>query len=201
MPLPILQGGREASRDDLIRLFHRTELHWTRHLGEEAALDVGTAFANPQLPNVWNANRVLDAALADGTPPADAMEEVRAHFTAQGTRCAQVVMNPSAPPHRTAPLVEHLTGLGWQTRAFDVLYLAGWPGGSLRETPGLTIIPTRASFRHARELFEEAARPWGEPQVAEAAMSHLDDAHWDALLALKSGRAVGGIGVLAVGEV
>ena len=65
MPLPVLQGIAARSNDDLVRLFHRTELHWSRHLGEEAPLDAGVAISNPDLPKVWNANRVLDAAAAE----------------------------------------------------------------------------------------------------------------------------------------
>ena len=33
---------------------------------------------------------------------------------------------------------------------------------------GLKIIPARASFKHARILFDENAARWNEPQVAEA---------------------------------
>ena len=189
MPLPILQGGREASRDDLVRLFHRTELHWTRHVAEEAPLDVGTAFSNPELSNIWYANRVLDAAVPEGTTPADAAEEVRQHYHARGARCWQFVMNPSAPPARTAPLAEHLAAGGWVKEAFDILHLAGVTPAAAppRETAGLTIIPARASFRHARALEEVASRIWNEPQLVEASLAHLDDPHWDALLALKGG--------------
>ena len=36
--------------------------------------------------------------------------------------------------------------------------------------------------------------------MPEARVRHLDDPHWDALLALEDGRAIAGVGVLAVGE-
>ena len=61
--------------------------------------------------------------------------------------------------------------------------------------------PRRAAFRHACALAEEAAARWNEPQVAEAQMRHLDDPHCDALLAMRDGRAVGRITVMAVGEI
>src|SRR3954451_10478761 len=105
MPLPILQTPGSA---DLVRLFHKTELNWARHLGEEAALEAGTAVSNPELPNVWDANRVLDAALPDGVSPAEAFEEVEGHFRRAGTRCMAWLLNPAAPAQRTAPLAEHL---------------------------------------------------------------------------------------------
>jgi ribosomal protein S18 acetylase RimI-like enzyme len=75
------------------------------------------------------------------------------------------------------------------------------PTHPTREIPGLKIIPARASFRHARQLFEESAARHKTMQVADADMLHLDDPHWDALLALKDGRPVAHIGVLGAGEV
>jgi ribosomal protein S18 acetylase RimI-like enzyme len=199
MPLPVLQIS-PRSAEDLVRLFHRTELHWARHLGEETPLAVGTAFTNPQLPNVHNANRVLDAALPEGMSPEDAMREVEDHYRGHGTRCRQWIMNPAAPMAATAPLADHLRAFGFQPQPSDILHLAGRPA-HIQEAPGLTIIPARASFRHARALAEEAAMQWNEPQIAEARLMHLDDPHWDALLALRDGQPVGAIGVLSAGDI
>jgi ribosomal protein S18 acetylase RimI-like enzyme len=198
MPLPILQSPGSA---DLVRLFHKTELNWARHLGEEAALDVGTAISNPELSNVWDANRVLDAALPEDGSVAEAVEEVEAHFRQAGTRCAMWLLNPAAPAERTAPLATHLTRTGWRHHAADILYLAGRPTNPVSEVGGLTVIPARASYRHARALAEESAAGWGQPQLADAALAHLDDPHFDALLALKDGAAAGTAGVLAAGEI
>ena len=202
MPLPILQGGRELSPDDLIRLYYRTEVHWTRHLADEAALDAGTAFTNPSLPRVHDANRVLDAAVPEGSSAEETFREIEAHFAAQGTHCWKIAPNPAAPRERTEPLVRHLEAAGWERSSGDVLYLAGAPAGPIKEVGGLTIIPARASYRHARALAEEGGRVYNEPeQLAEASLLHLDDPHYDALLALRDGTAVGCIGVLAVGEI
>jgi ribosomal protein S18 acetylase RimI-like enzyme len=110
-------------------------------------------------------------------------------------------MNPSAPVERVAPLVEHLTARGWVSQPMDVMHLASQAAVPPIEAAGLTIIPARASFRHARALAEEAAAAWGEPQLADASMLHLDDPHWDVSIALRDGRAVARAGVLAVGEI
>jgi ribosomal-protein-alanine N-acetyltransferase len=200
MPLPVLHSRAEVRPDDLARLYHRTELHYTRHLAEELALDMGTGFYNRALPGVWLANRLLDAALPDGMLPAEAVSVSDAAFAEQGVRCNQWLLNPAAPAARTAPLAEYLVATGWAAESADILCLTGTPSGLVREAPGLTIIPARASFRHTRQLAEESAARWGEPQVADAHMLHLDDPHWDALLAIKDGTAVGYAGVLAVGD-
>jgi ribosomal-protein-alanine N-acetyltransferase len=201
MPLPILQASTEPTPENLVRLFHRTELHWVRHVGEETQLDVGTAFTNGALPAVWDANGVLDAALPPGVAPEAAVAEAERHYSQQALRCRQWIMNPSAPASQTLPHVDLLSSRGFRTGAYDVMHLAGRPAGVVREAGGLTIIPARASFRHARALAEEAAAEDGEPGLADASLQHLDDPHWDALLALRDGVAVGRAGVLAVGDV
>lgn len=200
MPLPILQAHTDPTPENLVRLFHRTELHWVRHLGEEAQLDAGVAFTNRDLPAVDEANGVVDAALPPGVSPADAADEVRRHFEAAGTTCLRWLLNPAAPEARTRPLADYLVSAGWGPDPYDIMYLAGRPAAPLVEADGLTIIPARASFRHAREIAEEAARERGAPQFADASMMHLDDPHWDAAVALRDGRAVARAGVLAVGD-
>ena len=201
MPLPILQLHTDPTPENLVRLFHRTELHWVRHVGEEAQLDAGVAFTNPQLPDLWDANTMIDAALPPGVSPAEAVEEVRRHFEHAGTACRQWILNPSAPEAQTRPLSDHLTASRWRPYPYDVMHLAGRPAGAVAEAVGLTVIPARASFRHARELADEAAAAHGVPQLAEASMLHLDDPHWDVLIALRDGKAVARAGVLAVGDI
>ena len=200
MPLPILQAHTDPTPQNLVRLFHRTELHWVRHVGEETQLDAGVAIANPELPRVWDANTMIDAAVPPGTPLQEAVEEVEQHFARAGTRCRQWVMNPAAPAGQVQPLAEHLTSHGWAAVPYDIMRLEAQARPARPEAEGLTIIPARASFRHARALAEEAAAECGEPQLADASMLHLDDPHWDVSIALSDGKAVARAGVLAVGE-
>jgi GNAT superfamily N-acetyltransferase len=201
MPLPILQAHAEATPQDLVRLFHRTELHWLRHLGDEAQLDAGVAFTRRELATIAAANSMIDAALPPGASPSDVVEEVRRHFEEAGTTCQRWLLNPAAPEAQTRPLAEHLAVQGWTSEPSDILYLAGRPAAPAAPSDSLTIIPARASFRHARQLAEEAAAEAGRPQLADASMLHLDDPHWDVMIALRDGKAVARAGVLAVGEI
>jgi ribosomal protein S18 acetylase RimI-like enzyme len=201
MSLPIIQTIHEPGREDLVRFFHRTELHWLQHLAEQTQLDMGTAFANPDLPEVYDANCIFDAALPEEMTPADAVEQAEAHFREQGTRCTTWVMNPALPSEQTEPLAAHLKDRQYRTDENDIMYLRHLPQGKVVEAGGLKIIPARASFRHSRELAEEGARNWGVEQLAEAAMLHLDDPHVDALLALKEQQAAAKVAVLSVGEI
>ena len=199
MSLPILQHHEGLSSADLVRLFHQTEARWTQHIAHEHPLDVGTAYNNPKLDRVYDANNIRDVALPEGLTPAQAFELVNEHYAARGTQCTYWVMNPAVDASLTQPMADYLAGQGYQRRTADILLLRR--PAVMVETPGLTIIPARASFRHAQELAEEAAARWNEPQLADASMLHLDDPHWDMLLALKDGKAVAEAGVLAVGEV
>jgi ribosomal protein S18 acetylase RimI-like enzyme len=198
MPLPILSNPVES---DLIRLFHRMTLHFTQHLGETEQLDAGTAICNPLLTNVYDANVLMDATLPDGVSPQQAVADVDRHFLANGSVCRTWVMNPSSPKEKTEPIAEYLVDHGAAIVANDILYLRGRPAITIREQPGLTIIPARASFKHARQIAEIAsAEQWDEPQLVEAQLAHLDDPHWDALLALRDGQPIAMAGVLAVGD-
>lgn len=202
MPLAILQSSHHnPTPADLIRFYMQTERDWTRHTSEETALDVGTAFHNAELDRVWDANNVTDAALPEGMSPADAVAQVQEHFASNGSRCRRWNINPSAPTEQTRPLVEHLLGNGWRALSADIMHLSGSPTGTIQEVGGLKIIPARASFRHARQIAEEGSKRWNEPQLTEAAILHVEDPHFDALLALKEGEPVAMAGVLAVGEI
>ncbi len=203
MPLPVLQRIASSEPADLLRLFHRSELHWFRHLGEEATLDVGTAIVNPALGRVWDANRVMEARLPRGMAAAAAVQAIETHYKVAGCRCAKISVNPAAAPSEAAPLEAHLAAIGWKR---EVTWAFARPGGAAPAAamtdPPVTILPARASFRHAQALATEAAAESVEPQVAEAAMLHLDDPHYDALLAINAaGHAVGSAGVLAIGDV
>lgn len=198
MPLPILKTPVES---DLVRLFHRMMLHYAQHLGETAALDVGTAVINPKLSAVYDANVVIDASLPEGVEPADAVMEAESHFAREGSVCHQWVMNPSAKPEATRPLVDYLLARGAGQASADILYLAKQPDVSVREIGGLRIIPARASYRQTRELAEKAAvDTWNCRQLADATMLHLDDPHVDALIALRDGKPIASVSVLAAGE-
>jgi ribosomal protein S18 acetylase RimI-like enzyme len=201
MPLPILNTRNEASPSDLIRLFHKTEALWTEHMAEPTSLDVGTAYTNPDLSEVWDANNIRDVSLPEEMTPEDAFTQVESHYAEKNLRCIYWTPNPSAPANRTQPLIDLLLSRAYQPASNDIMHLQHLPTRTAPEIPGLKIIPARASFRHTRQLFDEHSTRWRTPQVAEADMTHLDDPHWDALLALKDGHPVAHAGVLAAGEI
>lgn len=199
MSLPILSS--RSMPETLLRLFHQACGRMAHHIAEAEQLDVGTAYTNPELPLVHDANHVRDAALPEGMSPADALAQVDAFFEPEGVRCAYWVMNPSAPAAAREPLIEHLLAGGHTALALDVLSLDRIALPAAVAPADLKIIPARASFAHSRALFEIVCQESAYPaQVADAAMMHLDDPQWDALLALKGGEPAAFAGVLAFGE-
>jgi len=203
MPLPILSTHQPPpGRSDLVRFYHRTELHWSRQLAaEETPLDFGVVLFNPDLPDVADANMIFDAALSEEVSSADrAIAEAEAFFQSRGRRCRMWVLNPSAPQEQTQPLAEKLVDSGYEKRGYDIMHLASPPPGKIEEVGGLTIIPARASFRHARELSTVAAREWGRAQLGDAQVLHLEDPQTDALIAIKGGKAAALVSVLSVGD-
>lgn len=144
----------------------------------------------------------MDVSLPPDVTPEQAMQMADEHFASQGAICQQWVMNPSAAVGQTAPMVEYLASRGFERFATEIMNLANVPATLPgRPMQGLQVIPARASFRHARALHEEDVTGPDREQRIEARMLHLDDPHYDALLALKDGTPVGMIGVLAMGEV
>jgi GNAT superfamily N-acetyltransferase len=201
MPLPVLPSRHEPARDDLVRLFHRTDETWIQHLAEPEQLDSATAYANPALDQVPYANHVRNAALPPGTTPEQAVADVQAFFTRAKTRCHFWLTNPSAPADQTQPLIDHLLSLGHRPHPIDILYLRHLPKAPVPQAGGLTIIPARAAYRHIEHLARQhAAERRLHEQHAQARLQHLDDPHVDALIALKDQQPAGHVDVLAVGE-
>jgi len=200
MPLPILHSTHEATPEDLLRFYLRTELHWSEQLAQETELDVGTALVNAELSGLGEANRVLSAALPEEMSPPQAVAQVETHFAAAGARCQAWMMNPSATASRADLLAQHLLSCGYRRVFTDLYCLAGSPRVPIREVGGLHIIPARASFRHTSQLARQEAQELSKPHWEQAVLDHLDDQHTDALLALKDDQSSAAVSVLAVGE-
>lgn len=201
MSLPILNTPAVVSPDDLLRLFHRTELQWARQVGQEQTLPAGSAIFNPDAPQVIDANAIFDAAVPEGTDPATAIAEVDAFYASQQTRCRAWVINPSISTERADTLAAALTAAGATPQVVDVMHTAQPIIPDAPAGDDLKIIPARASFTHTRRFYEQAIAHLNVPNFANVCMMRYDDPHYDALLALRGGEPVGHVGVLSVGEI
>ena len=164
MPLPILNARSAPATSDLVRLAHQTENRWCQHLAEEEQLDVGVAYSNPRLPRAYDANKITDVSLPEGMSAEAALEQVCAHYAGRGVACYSWTMNPSAPESATKPIADLLVARGHRADSAHLMLLDRIPPLRIADVEGVKVIPARASFKHARMLFDESAARWGVPE-------------------------------------
>lgn len=185
-------------------LYCRCQLDWARHLADETTLDAGIALTSPTFATLHDANRVMDAAVPAGTTAEDVIDAVDGHFAARGVRCRRWTLNPSIDAARQPPLIDALLARGyraWTLRLMRLERAEALPNNLPSED--VAVLPARAAYPAARRLAAESAAEAGVPQLAEAFEAHLDDSHYDVLLALDtvSRHAIGRAGLLTVGDV
>lgn len=199
-PLNVIQPGR--SDQEYVRLFGRASLHWLKHLGDEADVEVGVALACPSLPHIPDANTLLDFALPRGISVETAITQFEAYYQRAGAACARVRVSPDLPPPVLAEAAEAFARRGYRPQKLTVMVLQQAAGPAALEMEDFTIVPARASYRHAVALEQASCLPAQAREAEEAAWLHLDDPRYDALVAIDAeGNAVAGVGVLAIGDV
>ena len=182
MPLTVLKTPVASSPEQLIRLFHQSQLEWARHFGDETELDFGRWIPADGC--------LLDAYLLPGFKPSDVLTDMIERSRQAGCEWNCCTLNPSMPKEQTVPLVNELLATGWVSRPIEILYRAKNPNSTVfSKINNLKIIPARASYRHYKQL------------MGDQAAIHLDDSHFESLLALADGQPIGCIGVLTSGEV
>jgi hypothetical protein len=199
-PLNVLTNAGRSDAEYL-RLSLRAHLHWLRHLGDEADLEIAVGFANRSLPHISDANTCADLRLPAGVTASAALEQVEAYYRRQGAQCLCCIAQPVLGALAAAALGKELQGRGYLPVAWPVWVLeqatALWP----LELDGFAIIPARASYRHAMALLQ-AATSVPPAEVEAAAWLHFDDPHYDALVAIHDhGEAAAMVGMLAIGDV
>jgi ribosomal protein S18 acetylase RimI-like enzyme len=195
--LNVLRAVAAATADDLLRLFLQTGQRRAGELAEGETLEIGVAYASAEFTELPEANMIWDACLPEGLSASEAVAMADAHFLANGSRCGGWLINPSIAAMAAAPFADYLVGVGFQATRSVVMRLEAAAAESTAP-PDIRVIPARASFRHARALAEGLGF---SSAAIEAELRRLDDPHWDRLLALSDGEVIGGVGVLAVGEI
>jgi GNAT superfamily N-acetyltransferase len=188
MALTVLPSTFAPSSADLVRLFHQSQLEWSRHLGEETGLDFGRWVSNPSLANNRDANCLHDAFVLPDLPAEPVIATMQERADRAGLPWRSCSLSSSMP---TVGLADALLRGGWTAAPLTIFYRRKHIVLSPRSDLNLTIIPSRASYRHYSQL---------QGDSAEAAILHLDDSHLDSLLALRGGDPVGCVGVLTSGE-
>jgi GNAT superfamily N-acetyltransferase len=199
MPLPVLNSPTRRSDADLLRLFARTESLFSDSVAESTPLQSGSALTNSHLPNVAPANRMLDGMVPAGGSAEQALAEANAHFAERGLRCSEWWLNPAKP---NDALSAALLAAGYLPHSIEVFALSSPARPADSASPQLSVYSARAGLRHARSVIEEmtALRTHAEEET-EAMLMHLDDPHFELLLASESGVPLGMVGVFAAGDI
>jgi GNAT superfamily N-acetyltransferase len=218
MHLNVIASNTTTSTEALVRLFHQSQLEWSRHLGEETPLDFGRWISNPTLAELPEANALHDAFVLPTVTAVKLIQQMSAISNAAGAPWRSCSINPSQSTNQNATLADALTTAGWTPAPLAIYHRARSVIVAQGAMPSdISVIPARASYRHYRQLLQMRAEEGTEKlspsplfsplfslplfSRAEADLLHLDDSHFDVLLALRAGEPVGSIGVLSSGEV
>ncbi len=198
MPLTVLGNAAAFTPSDFVRLFHQSQLEWSRHVGEETELDFGRWIFSKTLLDCDDANCLHDAFLVPGLAGKDLLLDMQHRCENTGVPWRRCSLNPSAAVDQSQQLTASLEAAGWTADPLQIFYHVKKPVGAVQQysSPPLTIIPSRAGYQQYRKIIEQ--RKAGS---ADIALLHLDDSHVDSLLALADGEPVGCVSLLAGGEV
>jgi len=139
---------------DLIRLFHQSQLEWSRHLGEETQLDFGRWIHNPELAHSGIANCLHDAFLLPSLRADQLIDQMEINCKEAGVPWRCCSLNPSASPTLLTELADALTAHGWTAQPLEILCRGAVVQAKLRAGHQVTIIPSRASYGHYRQLMK-----------------------------------------------
>jgi GNAT superfamily N-acetyltransferase len=206
MPLPVLPPTHATTPADLLRYLGHAQLAWSEHLVDPIEVHGARLFIQPQLPNVPEANCVL-AATADSPQAAQALlAEVESRFSQAGAQCQRWVLDSASPATDQKFLETLLLANGFGPTPQQVMHLTqrpptppAPPHSSARAN--IKIIPARAAYRHLQTLIAEQATADARPGADNATLLHLDDSHYDALLAIANSTPLAFVGVLNHGEI
>jgi ribosomal protein S18 acetylase RimI-like enzyme len=183
--------------DDIIAAVRRSDRAWCKQVCQWETLPFGVAYYSTRFVSLADANQLRDVWLAE-LDGAAAYEQAEAFYQQRGAKC-QVWVPAGAQP--VEPVEALLTKRGWRRAELTVMSLARRDAANA--PPDVRILPARAMRRAYRATFaaERGATEASEAQSAEAAEERLNDANYDAFVAMVEQQPVGRIGYLEAGDI
>lgn len=180
---------------EVISAARRTERARSELLAEFVHCDFGDAFHNAEFAGIHEANMLQDAWL--DTLDSDAVfDATEAMYAAQNTRCCAWMPATIQPIDVIESL---LLPRGWKRRDLTATYFSNaW---LFDETPSetLRILPARAMPRAYRATFADGVASSGVS--ANAAFARLDNASFNAFVAMRGDEPLGRAAYLEVGDI
>ncbi|MCG3132516.1 MAG: hypothetical protein FLDDKLPJ_03367 [Phycisphaerae bacterium] len=168
----------------------RSSQAYCGQLCERHTLDLGVAFVCERFVTLPEVNQFREVILPPGRRAEEAFAEAESFFAGRGLTCHRWA---PAEGRRIDGLGSFLIVRGFVEIEYVCLTLARWV--HLIPAPQVRILPARA-MRGAYEA------TFGDAQEAKAAgVARLDDASFDAFVALQAGRPAGRIALHQVGDI
>ena len=177
----------------------RSNQAYALQISQAESLEWGIAYTSPAFPALPDANQVREVTVADERKLPDAYAEVEAYFASRGLQCHRWV--PAADqPYET--LGQFLWERGYRRRDLAACVLAHWP--QLAVPAGLRILPGRPMRAPLRSTFvdPDSGLPADyQQQWADCGLERLDEASYEAYVAIRGEEAVGRCALFQVGDI
>lgn len=205
MELPVISSSPAIASDALIRAVKRADTILARTGAEELELGGASVFVRPDRAGAAAVNRALDLRVSDEQSASEVIDEVTSHFTAEDAVCLVLDANEDTWSKELVGLAETN---GYQPQSCSVRVLQNYitPSEAELAKQALQIIPARAAYSEARQLFHLQASTRGVADThrdgyADTQIDFLDEARVDCFLARRDRQPIGQISVLTLGNI
>ena len=177
--------------DEILAAVRRTEQTHAEQIASWDSLEIGTAFSSDAFPGLAAANQLRDVWLQE-IGAEDAYERCESLYTDKGLTCRRWTPALAQDP---APIDALLAKKGWTRRNVVAMQLCrlAVPDDS---HDSIRILPARAMKRAYRATFES-----GSGEEAAAGIERLNDANYDAVVAVIDGKSAGRAAFLEAGDI
>lgn len=179
-------------------LLHSTQAH-CRQLSTVEVLEWGEAHTSTRFAGLHEANQFREFRVPDEIDVPTAYEAVEAHFAERGLTCFRWSSTTDQPYEAMG---RFLCEKGYRRRDVSAWVLAQWT--EVRPADGVRILPARPMRQQYRQTFLDPAGPYPndyQELSAEAGLERLDNAGYDAYVAIVDDRPVGRGALFQVGDI
>lgn len=203
MELPVAPQSYRPSADALVRAVKSANVMLARVVAKQSVLDGGTAFTNPDRPDVRSANWAAQINVPGDVGARLVLDQILDHFRQQGVPCQ--VLDGAAADWPQA-LAQGIAALGYRPITKHVFCLADYqPPRKVNEQ--LQIIPARSLYGQLPRFYQSMARQGlGAPealaqQLTETFIDRLDEPRLDLFLGRIDKQPVASCGVITLGNI
>lgn len=177
----------------------RAEQAYGLQICEKETLDYGIAYYSERFVKLPEGCQFREVLIEDAATIGSAFDQAEQWFAERGMTCLRWVPADGMP---TAELTDFLTERGFQKTEFIAMVLTGWP--KLVAPADVRVLPARAMRAAFRRAVADSLPPdWQGPTelLSEACEERLDDAPFDAFVAMIENEPAGWSALHQVGDI